>query len=311
MSFIKKYADIQRARDAFDKGENVTEILRRQLNTRENTAEIIEIAYDLQAGSYIRYVDANRDLAVAYASELAGIIGKHVRDGDVLLDAGTGEMTTLGLLIPRLGRDMKNIYAFDISWSRVWRGLDFARREAGAQYSALRPFVADIGAVPLRSKSVDVVISSHALEPNGGRERELLRELFRVAKRKLLLCEPCYEINSTEGRERMDRLGYIKGLGDAVRELGGELIDIVKIRNINNPLNPTGCYVIVPPPHQAEDAAVTDDVIFSDPGADQGLIEIDNILFSPQSGFSYPKIRNIPVLRTNAAILTTALDDSA
>ena len=52
-------------------------------------------------------------------------------------------------------------------------------------------------------------------------------------------------------------------------------------------------------------------VIFSDPGADQGLIEIDNILFSPQSGFSYPKIRNIPVLRTNAAILTTALDDSA
>ena len=40
----------------------------------------------------------------------------------------------------------------------------------------------------------------------------LLRELFRVTKKKLVLFEPSYELNSEEGKVRMDRLGYIKDI---------------------------------------------------------------------------------------------------
>jgi hypothetical protein len=54
-SFSKKIS-IMHPRDlkaAFDRGENITSLLRREAASETNTEEIIETAYDLQAGSYI------------------------------------------------------------------------------------------------------------------------------------------------------------------------------------------------------------------------------------------------------------------
>jgi hypothetical protein len=45
-----RYCDLRPARDAYARGENVTEHLRRMLGSTGNTSQIIEIAYDLQAG---------------------------------------------------------------------------------------------------------------------------------------------------------------------------------------------------------------------------------------------------------------------
>jgi hypothetical protein len=44
---------------AFAHGENVTKHLQREMQTDANTPTIIEMAYDLQAGSYIQWVDQN------------------------------------------------------------------------------------------------------------------------------------------------------------------------------------------------------------------------------------------------------------
>ena len=71
---------------------------------------------------------------------------------------------------------------------------------------------------------MNVTTSSHALEPNGGRLKQLMAELFRVTIDKLVLFEPCYEINTDAGKERMDRLGYIKNLDGVIAELGGKII---------------------------------------------------------------------------------------
>lgn len=305
-SLQQKYADIQLARQAFREGKNVTETLKRQLGTNENSAEIIEIAYDLQAGSYIKSVEANRQYATSYTREMADILGPHLSPGDRLLDVGTGELTTLSLLVSQLHANFDKIYAFDISWSRIWKGLSFAQQNMGANFSKLAPFVGDINEIPLLSKSIDVVISSHALEPNGGREQDLLRELFRVTKKKLLLFEPCYEINSAEGKQRMDRLGYIKNLDAAVDALGGQLVEKIQMKNVANPLNPTVCYVIVPPASSEQPAS--GECIFSSPETNEPLTEEDGFFFSAKLGVSYPIIKGIPILRSNAAILTTALE---
>jgi hypothetical protein len=72
------------------------------------------------------------------------------------------------------------------------------------------PFVADISETPLLDKSVNVTISSHALEPNRSKLPELLLEIFRVTKDKIILFEPFYEFNTDEGEQRMHGLGYIK-----------------------------------------------------------------------------------------------------
>ena len=55
-----KYTDIVEAKKIYKKKQNVTEHLRKQYNVKNNSSEIIEIAYDLQAGSYIENTIKNR-----------------------------------------------------------------------------------------------------------------------------------------------------------------------------------------------------------------------------------------------------------
>ena len=86
------------AMEAFARGENVTKHLQRELNTDVNTPAIIEMAYDLQAGSYIAWVRQNREFTERYTSEAAGILDAYLLDGDSLLDVGTGELTTFSLI---------------------------------------------------------------------------------------------------------------------------------------------------------------------------------------------------------------------
>ena len=151
---------------------------------------------------------------------------------------------------------------------------------------------------------IDIVTSNHALEPNGKDLPKLLKELFRVAKRKLILFEPSYELNSTEGQKRMDSLGYIKGLEEEVQKLGGIVETIVPIKNTTNPLCPTACYVILPPPDRKDVTHKTSSL--SVPGTDLLLHKSENFLLSKDTGLVFPILEDIPILKMQSAILATA-----
>ena len=292
------------ARAAYAAGENVTEKLREISAAPSNDPGIVEIAYDLQAGTYIGFTEKNLSFVTSYAEQLARHLKPHLRPGDTIFDAGTGELTTLTHLVNQLQLPLARILACDISWSRLNVGVDYAAQYLRPPSAAIEVFAADIGELPLRSKSVDVVISSHALEPNGGRESALLSELFRVARRKAVLFEPCYEENSDAGRDRMERLGYVRGLGEASRSVGGTVKSITPLPLVANDLNRTACYVLTPPPFTVMPCA--DDCLFSDPGTDSPLIYTNGTYFSPSSGLSYPVIDSIPVLRLKSAVITSA-----
>jgi SAM-dependent methyltransferase len=310
-SFVSHF-DILLAKRAFSEGRNVTETLRNQKGLKENTPEVIETAYDLQAGSYISHVEKNRERTLAYAGELGSLLREHIRDTDSLLDLGTGEMTTLSLLLQFLPVKPRNVLAFDISWSRISKGLPFAKANMGDCFGRLSAFVADIGALPLQDKSISVTTSSHALEPNGGRLADLMAELFRVTRDKLVLFEPCYEMNSLEGRQRMDRLGYIKGIDAVVEKLGGSMMAKIPLHHIDNVLNPTFCFVIKPGP-AAQTAPIGRNPLewFSVPGSNYPLRRVDDFYFSRITGLCYPILRSIPILKPAAAILASALDADA
>lgn len=292
--------------EAFARGENVTKHLQRELQTDANTPEIIELAYDLQAGSYIEWVDKNREFTERYTSEAANVLSAHMLDGDSLLDIGTGELTTFCNIANKLKRRVHALYAFDISWSRIASGLGFARETLSPElFARLTAFVADLNEVPFRSKSIDMTVSYHALEPNGGREEAILSELFRITRRKLILFEPNYRKNSESGRARMDRLGYIKDLEKHAQNLGASVLDVIELKHVDNSENPTFAYVIA-----SADAVATPagkDAAFADPGTDDALVKFDTCYYSPERGVSYPVIEGIPVLRVGAAVLTSGL----
>ena len=176
------YLDVFEAKEIYRQGKNITQYLRNKFNENENTSEIIEIAYDLQAGSYIKSVTADLQTAKAYANEASDILKKHLTIDDTLLDVGTGEITTLSLVLNRITVPLSRVLAFDISWSRLCKGLEFHNNNRNSNVS-VEIFVADMKEIPLRNKCIDVTTSNGALEPNGKNLNSLLQELFRVTKK--------------------------------------------------------------------------------------------------------------------------------
>ena len=90
-----EYRDLRPAVDAFRSGRNVMATLREVYGQTENSDAVVEVAYDLQAGTYARYAEENSTYWKSYSGQLAEILRGLTRPGDSILDVGTGEMTTL------------------------------------------------------------------------------------------------------------------------------------------------------------------------------------------------------------------------
>lgn len=297
-----KFIDVAEAKEVYRKGGNVTKFLRNKFKSETNTSEIIEIAYDLQTGSYIEEFKADPAEHEFYADDLSKILNDNLMCGDTLVDVGTGETTIFTLVLNRLDVKLAKILAFDISWSRLSVGMEFHRENRKFKYP-LTTFVADMKEIPLPNKSVDVITSSHGLEPNGADLEKLLLEMFRVAKKKLVLFEPSYELNSDEGRARMDSLGYIKDIEGVVSKLGGAVLSITRVFE-KNPLNPTFCFIIEPPTQNAKDSEA---LTFCVPGTNFKLETNEQYMFSKETGLVFPIIDGIAILKTSSALLATAM----
>ncbi len=294
--------DLRAVKAAYERGENITKLLRDACKNElsVNELEAIEIAYELQAGSYSQGAIKNFLQLSSRAGEIAAHLAGHLQAFDTVLDCGTGEMTTLSCMSQHLPTNIK-LMAFDISPSRLNMGRRFAQRAMRMDVLAnLEVFVGSMGGIPLPDNSVDVITSNHALEPNHGREADLLREMLRVTRRKLVLFEPSFEDNSAEGQQRMRELGYIRKLDMHIKDVGAVLVDKIAMHNISNPLNPTFCYVIqkVGSCNHSHIASTR----FTCPISGEVLEERDDYLWSA-AGYAYPKINGMPLLREKDAIL--------
>lgn len=303
-----RYCDLRPAIEAYRKGENVTQVLRLMLGEKNNTPQIIEIAYDLQAGTYVQARDAAPDQWRAYVTELAAILRPLIRSGDRVFEAGTGEMTTLIGVANACYGEISTHYAMDISWSRIAVGRGIANVELVSNLAdRLSSFVGDLLHIPLRDKSIDVVWTSHALEPNGGREEALLAELFRITRRWVVLFEPSYENNTSAGQARMDSLGYVKGLPGAIRKLGGTLENVERITAVADSPNPTYAYVVAPP-GMADTAFAGSE--WACPATGHGMVRYPDCFWSEASKLAYPVVGGVPILRPEAAVLATRFADA-
>lgn len=296
-------------RELLEKNVNITEYLKRKQGVNFNTSKIIEIAYDLQSGSYIEFSENNKLYMETYAEWAAHIIDEYAgRENKTILDAGTGEITTFSYVLTALNN--KNIemipYCFDISWSRLYVGKYYIRKKFPKHYNSAHVFCSNLLSIPLHSGSIDIVTTFHALEPNGGKEEEILRELLRISKKYLILFEPSYENNSIEGKKRMERLGYIKGLPELINASEVKLIDVIPFDNPLNELNPTHAYIIQI--MKKQNIENNFEVHYTIPGTDLSLEFQKDSYYSRDEGISYPIISGIPILKNELEILSTYKD---
>ena len=298
---------IAEARRRFARGANVSSWLREQLGPGR-AQEIVELSYDIQAGSYTAYRREHAAATTRLADEVAPLLDACLRPGDLVLDAGCGEATTLCDLASRLATPCR-IAGLDLSWSRI----RWARANA-AQWAlpSLRPHdlvVGTMAALPLAADSVDVVLTSHSLEPNRELGAQLLRELLRVARRRVLLLEPCYERAEPAVRERMDSHGYVTGLEAAALEAGATVHRVVRIAGSVNPLNPSFLFEIEPAGSAAGDAATpAGSVHWCCPQSHEPLTSLGDCWHAAGAGLAYPSISGIPVLRADRAVIATQLE---
>lgn len=297
--------DLQAIRRLYRSGTNIIEHLRQQLGTQFNTEQLVETSYDMQAGSYVRFVEANPDRIDAYRGELARLLDRFIAPGDTVVDVGTGEMTTLATVALKGYAKVSNAYALDISLSRLLVGERYLRSQLETALSGkIQPVVSTLFRLPFAENSVDLVWTSHALEPNGSREQEAITELARVSRRHIVLFEPSYERNSDEGRQRMDRLGYVKDLPGVIGRIPGlKLEQVLRIEATENLLNPTYAYVVrknVDVPSQVGGLCCP---------LSHGTLEVRaGYMYSRNSLLAYPVIEGIPVLRIEKGVSASVLD---
>lgn len=141
--------------------------------------------------------------------------------------------------------------------------------------------------IPIKNNSIDIVYTVHAIEPNGGNEKEILMELYRVTGKYLILMEPAYELANDEARERMKKHGYVTNLYETACSLGYDVIEYKLLSTCLNPLNPTGVMII------SKNECIDEPQPFCCPITKSELRVIDNMMYSSDSMLMYPVMGGI------------------
>jgi len=295
-------------KSAFAKGENAMAWCRKYLRKKAGTSKnnellAILIAYDLQAGSYVASARKNRDNNLRWCKQLFSLISGSLEKGDSLLEVGVGEATTLAGVLRQAGGQVSSALGFDISWSRLAEGKKWMKEN---DHKA-DLFAGELMSIPLADNSIDVVYSSHSLEPNHGKEEAIIRECLRVARKAVILVEPIYELASLKAKARMRQHGYVQGLKKTAGKLGAEIKDYRLLEYSPNPLNPSGVLHLKKKRAPSIKRYRKTASAWQCPLTGAGLYPGKDYFYSPEVGLAYPVLRGIPLLCADHVIVASKL----
>lgn len=281
----------------YQKGTNISKYLREENQYPFNAKEIIEISYELQTGSYIEAINEKRmaEHKREYSREIAKTI-LSLCDPKSILEAGVGEATTLSGVISSIKMPI-DFYGFDLSWSRVATGKRWLKSNGIYNTNFC---TGDLFDIPFADNSIDVVYTSHSIEPNGGNEQPIIKELYRVAKKFLILLEPGYELATDEAKRRMVYHGYCKNILTCVSEKKYDVLKHELFKFTSNPLNPTAITIIRKEPYNNFTKH-----ILACPKYKTPLEEIGEMMYSPEAMVVYPILYGIPCLRIGNGIFAS------
>jgi ubiquinone/menaquinone biosynthesis C-methylase UbiE len=128
-----------------------------------------------------------------------------------ILDFGTGELTVLNYIRRKL---KKNIIYFgcDLSFNRMFLGKKYFKKK-------INLFCNSDYRLPFRDNSIDVIMTTHALETNDFHIKKFVNEFYRVSRKAVIMLEPHYEIADKLSKLRMNKFRYLRNIEKNIKKL--------------------------------------------------------------------------------------------
>lgn len=288
--------------------ENIIGYLKEKSGEQNNSINDILISYDLQSGSYIKGYYNNTNKRDLFAEQLAKLFDR-LGPFNSIVEAGVGEAVSLANVLRRLQTPPQKVYGFDLAWSRIKYAHQFlkAMDVEEKHYDTLKLFTGDMFSTPFADNSLDLVFTVHAAEPNGGKEKEILTELYRISNKYLVLLEPAFELANEKAKERMLSHGYVTSLYETAKELKFDIIEHRLFEVSLNPLNPTGLLIIRKNGDMHEKKHEFNPLCC--PITHSPIKEYSSAYYSSEAMLAYPILDSVPcLLPQNALVATHFLD---
>ena len=265
------------------KGKNINQYLRKKTNLSET--EIIKLSYDIQTGSYIKNYNYLKSKKVL--SQLIKEINS--TNYKSLMDFGCGELTNFYTLIKNTKIKNKTFFAYDISFSRIIEGKKFIDKKK--KKIALKLFSNNSLNIPLPDNSIDLITSCHALEPNKKNGYKILKELWRVSKKKLILLEPNDRLGDKLTKQRHKKHNYILNLEKKIKKITVNY-KIINNKTNFNPLNPASIFVL------EKNSNKSNKFNFINPKDPNDILKKKkNFFYSKKTGQTFPIINDIIIFQ--------------
>lgn len=290
-------------RGRYAAGENIFSLVYERTGDEELA---VLLSYELQAGSYVAAIEGDKNTPVFQASmRQFGELFARLAPRSIL-EAGVGEATTLAHAVAHMqeqGHSTQWVGGFDISVSRLLHGKRYWQSKHGGSHCEL--FCARLDEIPLEANSIDMVFTSHALEPNFGLEVRLIAELYRVARHWLVLREPSFELGDEQTRTHIRRHRYIENVTGAVRDLG---LDVIEHRLWGYDFNPTNrTAVTVVRKRPLAESMDWHGVRFANPRTHAALRNRGGYLYDEAAGIAFPSIEDVKCLLSEHGIVCANL----
>ncbi|WP_207682910.1 methyltransferase domain-containing protein [Desulfonema magnum] len=279
----------------YDQDTNIIRYLRESDDSSTSLVEAILISYDLQAGSYTEILkDPKAEKSqIRYTTAIAELFDdKHC---DSILEAGVGEATTLANVVNAMENIPGDILGFDISWSRVHYGKKYSKNKNVNTVL----FVGSYFEIPIADDAVDIVYTSHSIEPNRGKEKEILSELYRITRKYLILLEPSNELGTEQTKKHIREQYYCKDLFRHAKELNFNVTEHRIFDHSTNPANQTALMIIEKDIHSES----CEDDFFACPCCKNSLVLHKGNYFCGDCLLIFPVIDGIPCLMSSCGIL--------
>jgi ubiquinone/menaquinone biosynthesis C-methylase UbiE len=295
---LLNYEEIKKIRKLYINNKNISQYIKKKDNATNNSIDAILYSYDLQGGK--DYSLRNYSMVKNYNKKIAKKISETISNLGVksFLEAGTGEGLILGLLNPKEIKSKPSLYGFDLTVSR----LLYAQKYLKQQKKKATLFSANMMNIPLGTNSVDVVCTVMSMEPNHGREKSILSELFRITRKYLILIEPTYELGSEITKKHIIQHGYVRNLPNIIKKMGYKIITHEYL-GFSTPNNENAIIVAEKNPNLPS----VKNIKLLSPISHKPLIKKTNLLYCKEDGYAFPLINNIPCLVSENGILASKL----